>query len=87
MHGADGGPPEGNENAVSHGGYAKPNMPLEVRQAYMLRRQNRLDEALEEALDNENRRRAFRIIDLLCKNDFLMSRAVARWRRSLPSHD
>jgi hypothetical protein len=58
-------------------------MPTTVRQAYMLKRQNELDDALDEALENGNRRRANRILDLLVTNELLLTREAGRLRRSL----
>lgn len=83
MHGAGGGAPRGNKNAVTHGGYALKDMPPTVRQAYMLKRQNELDDALDEALENGNRWRANRILDLLTTNELLLTREAGRLRRSL----
>jgi len=82
MHGGGGGAPEGNENAVTHGGYAKPEMPHRVRMAYMLRRQNQLDAAREKAAEDGDRERWLRLLDLTIKNQNLMTRASGRWRRS-----
>jgi uncharacterized protein YjcR len=88
MHGANpesaGGPPEGNENAVTHGGYAKPHLGRAARVKYMLRRQNELQAALGQARSQGDRRRVARLHRLLVTNDNLMTRMHGRLRRSLP---
>jgi hypothetical protein len=58
-------------------------MTIGTRMAHMLRRQNRIDEAREEAAENGNRARWLRLIDLTRKNQDNMTRASARWRRGL----
>lgn len=58
-------------------------MTIGTRMAHMLRRQNRIDAAREEAAENGNRARWLRLIDLTRKNQDNMTRASARWRRGL----
>jgi len=83
MHGGKGGAPAGNENAVTHGGYAKPNWPPGKRQAYMLKRENAIDDALEKARRDGNEGRADRLFRLYIKNQRLQTRAAGRIRRAL----
>lgn len=83
MHGGKGGAPAGNENAVTHGGYAKPGWPPEKRQAYMMKRENAIDDALEEARRDGNEGRADRLFRLYIKNQRLQTRAARRIRRAV----
>lgn len=83
MHGGKGGAPAGNENAVTHGGYAKPDWPPRKRQGYMLKRENAIDDALDAARRDGDQARANRLFRLYVKNQRLQTRAARRIRRAL----
>jgi hypothetical protein len=83
MHGAGGGAPAGNQNAVTHGGYARPSLPHGTRTMFMLGRHTALTRALDAALDDGDASRANRLLGLLTTLDNCMTRQTGRFRRSL----
>jgi uncharacterized protein YjcR len=83
MHGASGGAPEGNENAVTHGGYAKRHWPMRKRQAYMLNRENKINEELDAAREEGDEGRVSRLWELYIKSQRLQTRETRRIRRAI----
>lgn len=83
MHGAGGGAPAGNQNALTHGGYAWPERRHGARTMFMLGHHTALTRALDAALDDGDGSRANRLLDLLTTLDNCMTRQAGRFRRSL----